>query len=249
MRALNLLRNSLHYRKEAFNEGLTRAGFKVSKERFDPEPGDLLLIWNRYGGFHETALMFERAGAHVLVVENGYLGKDWRGQEWFSIARNHHAGAGEWSDRGSERWDSWGVELAPFRDGQETLILGQRGIGEPGVRSPEAWAELVRHRIGGRIRPHPGVSPAKSLAEDLANVGKVVTWHSGAALHALMLGVPVWHDYPQWIGATAGRPLAEWSCEPNTDEAARLSMFRRLAWSIWTLDEVRTGEPIATNTA
>jgi hypothetical protein len=138
-----------------------------------------------------------------------------------------------------------GVELAPFRrDGDETVIFAQRGIGEPACRSPQMWAESVRGRIGGRIRQHPGTSDAAvPLADDLARARQCVTWNSGAALQALMLGVPVWSAGP-WIGAAAARPLADWGGEPKHDDAARLEVFRRLAWGMWTLDEIRTGGPI-----
>lgn len=247
-RALNLLRAALHYRRSAFDEGLRAAGFDTVGALDRPRHGDLLLIWNRYGGFAEIADRFEAAGATVLIAENGYLGKGWRGGEWFSLARGHHAGAGAWPVGGPERWDGWGVDLAPFRaGGDETVIFGQRGIGEPGVRSPDRWAEAVRGRIGGRIRPHPGTGPeGVPLAVDLARARECVTWHSGAALLALLMGVPVWYAFPQWIGAGAARSLAEYGrAEPRRDEAARLAMFRRLAWSMWTLDEIRTGEPIA----
>lgn len=244
-RALNLLRASVHYRRECFDQGLQAAGFKLVPALADPRPGDLLVIWNRYGGFHEQAQIFERAGAGVLVVENGLLGKNWRGGEWFSLSLGHCAGAGEFKPAGPERWDGWGVPLAPWRTGgRETVIFGQRGIGESGVASPPVWAEGVQRRIGGRIRPHPGQGPAKALAVDLADARDVVTWHSAAALQALLLGVAVWFDCPTWIGAGAARPLAEWPGQPKRDDGSRLEMFRRLAWCCWTLDEIKTGEPI-----
>lgn len=245
-RALNLLRLSLYYRRTCFDAGLKAAGFNVVQTLHDPKPGDVLLIWNRYAGFNELAAYFERSRAKVLVTENGHLGKDWKGGEWFSLALGHHAGAGQWADGGPARWDSWGVELKPWQDGPRThLILGQRGIGEPGIASPDHWAETVQRRIGGRIRKHPGVEKESvSLADDLAGTGNLVTWNSGAALKALMLGVAVWYDFPQWIGAEAARPLSEWGAEPKRDDAARLSMFQRMAWAMWTLNEIRTGEPI-----
>lgn len=245
-RALNLLRHSLHYRREAFNQGLQAAGFKVVPALPDPRPGDLLIGWNRYGGTHETAQAFERAGAGVLIVENGHLGKGWRGGEWFAMSLDHCGGAGSFAPGGHERWDSWSIELAPWRTGgRETVICAQRGIGEPGIASPPGWAESVQRRIGGRIRPHPGIGGVARLEDDLANAREVVTWHSAAGLHALAMGIPVWFDCPSWIGAGAARPLAQWPGKPLCDDEARLAMFRRLAWAMWTLDEVRTGEPIA----
>ena len=39
-----------------------------------PKPGDLVVVWNRYGNYEAEALRFEAAGAAVIVMENGYLG-------------------------------------------------------------------------------------------------------------------------------------------------------------------------------
>lgn len=245
MRALCQLPDGPNYRKDAFLSGLAAAGLKVVRELNNPVPGDVVLLWNRGGWRDNDARRFEAAGATVLVAENGYLGKIWRDQKWFALARGHHAGAGTWPDGGPQRWDGWGVGMEPWRDGgTDVVVLEQRGIGEPGIASPDAWAEKVQRRIGGRIRRHPGASiPAVSLRDDLASARCVVTWHSGAALQALLFGVPVFYDFPQWIGAGAARPLAEFMHGPRCDDAARLAMFQRLAWAQWTDEEVRNGDP------
>ena len=132
MRALNLLRESLHYRKEAFSAGLGALGFQVVPALRDPLPGDVLLIWNRYGRFDDEARRFEAAGATVLVTENGHLGKAWQGGDWYSLAIGHHLGAGRWAVGGPERWAAIGTECAPWRDpgpwANEILVLAQRGI-------------------------------------------------------------------------------------------------------------------------
>lgn len=239
-RFLNLLRPSLHYRREQFEEGARRAGFDVVEQIGKPEPGDVLLIWNRYAGPDEMARGFEARGATVIVAENGYLGKDWQGEKWFALSVGHHAGAGRWPHLGPDRWDSWGVELQPWRDGPETVIFGQRGFGEEGVRAPELWAEGAQRRFGGRIRQHPGTGDATPLEQDLARSGRCVTWNSGAALKALIFGVPVFYEHDAWIGAPACRHVAGWKDEAR-DDAARLAMFRRLAWAMWTAEEVASG--------
>lgn len=245
-RALNLLRAALHYRREAFDAGLQAAGFDLVQRNDRPEPGDVLLIWNRYGGGDETAQHFERHGATVLVAENCPLGNDLHGGS-YTLARRQVAltGGDFFGNHGPERWDSWGINLQPWRTQGHTLILGQRGIGNSDTRSPDQWAERIKARFGGHIRPHPGTGPAKPLADDLKEAGRVITWSSAAAIQALAAGVPVWHAHPGFVGAGAARQLADWGREPNTSDTARLAMFRRLAWCIWTLDEIKTGEPIA----
>lgn len=245
-RALCLLPEGPNYRRGDFLAGLAGAGLEVVDQLARPEPADVLLVWNRTGWRNEEARRFEAAGARVLVAENGYLGKTWLGRKWFALALDHHAGAGRWPAGGPERWDSWGVELQPWRTGgRETLILAQRGIGEPGIASPYGWAEGVQAVIGGRVRPHPGGGvPAVPLEMDLQAAAAVVTWHSAGALQALLHGVPVWYAFPQWVGAGAARPLAEFKQQPRRDDEARLAMFRRLAWTMWDSDEVSTGAAI-----
>jgi hypothetical protein len=220
---------------------LAQAGYAVVPSLPEPSPDDVLLVWNRYGLFDAEAKRFEAAGAKVLVTENGWLGKGWNGGEWFTLCQGHHAGAGSWPVGSADRWDSWGVELKPWRDGVDTLVLGQRGIGEHGIRCPEGWGERMASRLNAKFRPHPGARKV-TLEPDLLNAQKVVTWNSGAALKALMFGVPVWYAFPQWIGAEAasrvGEPLVK-------DDAKRLAMFRRLAHSMFQLDEIASGEPFA----
>ena len=67
--------------------------------------------------------------------------------------------------------------------------------------------------------------------DDLARCGRVVTWGSGAAIKALLWGIPVVSEMPDWIGE-----------QNNTDEG-RLAMLRRLAWAQWTMDEISEGVP------
>lgn len=230
-----------NYQRSAFITGLRAAGYTVEARISNPQPGDVLLIWNRRSNDDLEAKRFEKAGARVLVTENGYLGKHWQGKKWFSLAIGHHAGAGIWPDLGPSRWASIGEELHEWRaPGHETIILAQRGIGESGIASPRGWAQAVQAKMGGRIRAHPGINePVVPLAEDLRDALAVVTWHSAAAIQALMLGVPVQYAFPQWIMAPAAAPLDE-SVIRYPD---RLPAFERLAWAMWHADEIRSGEP------
>ena len=248
MRALNLIRHGLVYRREVFTRGLQAVGFTVVDEPFDPRPEDLLCCWQRYGQVDHLAMRFEQAGARVIVCENGLWGKHWNQDNWISMGLNHIAGPGYFRVGGPERWDSLGITLRPLRAaGTELVILGQRGIGEPGIASPYQWAETMQQRIGGRIRKHPGNEPpAVTLEDDLKDAYAVATWASNAALRALALGVPVWYGFDRWIGREASTPLAlagERKWRPRSDDR-RLAMFRKIIWANWTLAEIGSGQAV-----
>lgn len=152
-------------------------------------------------------------------------------------------------DNGVEnfRWDSLNVELAPWRKGgRDILILAQRGIGEADVRSPPGWTQGARNIIRARsqrpvrVREHPGERGARiSLEDDLAGVWAAVTWGSGAALRAIVAGIPVFHAFPQWIGAPAASPWESDLERPFLGD--RLPMLRRLALAQWRLAEIESG--------
>jgi hypothetical protein len=219
-------------RKAAFTRGLQRLGYTViDGTATKPGPRDVLVTWNRIGEGHHIASAFESRGLPVVVAENAAWGNGFAGGPWYSLALNYHNTAGRFPVGGPERWDALGVELAPWRDGEEVVLLPQRGIGPPAVAMPVSWTDRVRRETGGRVRAHPGMGACTPLEADLARCRLAVTWGSGAAVKALLMGVRVRSDMPGWIGA-----------QDNTD-AGRLAMFRRLAWAQWTLDEIASGEP------
>jgi len=234
LRAWLNLRYSVPERRNIYATGLKRLGYRVVEgATLDPRPGDILVTWNRIGIGESSAKLFERRGQPVLVSENAPWGNDLAGKRWYSLARNRHNTAGMFPVGENDRWDSLGVELRPWRPSGETVILPQRGIGAAPTSMPIRWAGKIKQVHAGRVRPHPGMRPAVPLEEDLAHCGHVVTWGSGAAIKALMMGIPVTSYMPKWIGE-----------QDNTDEG-RLAMFRRLAWAQFQLHEFESGEAFA----
>lgn len=197
-----------------------------------PGERDILVTWNRIREGETAARAFESRGRPVLVTENATWGNEFAGERWYTLARGFHNTAGCFPVGGPERWDRLGVQLAPARTDGEIVLLPQRGIGPPGVAMPASWPEIALRRHGGRLRPHPGTRKAIPLVDDLAQCGRVVTWGSGAAVQALLMGIPVISEMPGWIAE-----------QDNTD-AGRLQMLRELAWAQWTLLEIASGEPI-----
>lgn len=224
------LRLTLPERVEIFRQGLERLGYAVElgvPQR--PRDGDLFVSWNRIGAAHHAARMFEFHGLPVLVTENAAWGNEFAGYRWYSLARSFHNMAGKFPVGDASRWDDLGVDLASWRTAGETVVLPQRGIGPPEVAMPRGWPGTQC----GRIRPHPGRFPGVPLEQDLAKAGKVITWGSGAAIKALIWGIPVESHMPAWIG------------EQDNEDVGRLAMFRRLAWAQWRHSEIASGEVFA----
>lgn len=243
------LRESNAYAPDAFREGLTRLGYRVTINSASCGPDDVLVVWNRRRGEEHMIRAYEARGARVLVIENGYLGTDENGGKLFAIAHEHHSGAGRWPEGDGSRWDALGIEIAPWRDdGDHILVLGQRSIGEEGVAMPEGWVERTVARLNKatarpvRVRPHPGVARTDPY-DDLRGAWAAVTYSSGAGLKALVAGYPVFCEFNDWIAADA--------CSGDLDdiedtwEGDRLPVFQRMAWAQWSRAEIASGEALA----
>lgn len=258
MRAWNLTRPEIHYRHDAFSAGLRAVGFDVQKgQPTDVKPGDLVLSWNRYQPNHDICTRVEAAGGIALICENGYLGPNgvsphsMNPRQWFALARHAHNDSSVVPMGEPERFDALGVRLAPWRaTGDHILLCPGRPFGMPGRIQPADWAQNVRQRLEKitkrpiRVRPHPGNSkPAKPLADDLAGAHCVVIWSSSAGVHALVAGISVICEAPNWICKTAaGNELIHVE-HPWMDDDARLAALQRMAWGQFSIDEIATGEP------
>ena len=244
MRTACLIRHEPAYRRDAFVAGLKAVGCDLGQH-----PPDLVVCWNRYGDSDRIGKDCERRGGTVLVAENGPLGREFRGGHYYTICRSRHNTVGTFPEGGPKRWSAWNVPMQPWRrDGKHILVLPARGIGTPPVVQPLEWldqtlawlARATRRPV--KVRQHPGEkTPSRPLEEDLRNAWCCLTWGSGAALKALLAGVPVFYGYPGWIGRSAAWPIGCDLEEPFLGD--RLPMFQQLAWSMWEVGEIATGEP------
>ncbi|HYH39912.1 MAG TPA: hypothetical protein VD860_16950 [Azospirillum sp.] len=247
--AYSFLREQPHYRSDAFHAGLRACGFTVKQRQYPAPvgPGDIVLVWNRYGQGEIYAKAGERAGATVLIAENGYLGADAAGVQLYALAVGQHNGAGRWLPGDRDRMLRQMGAFQPWRDdGRHILVLPSRGVGPAGVGQPSVWTDGVvadlRRRTDRpvRVRLHPGTTtPPTTLEQDLEGAWAVVTWGSGAAIKALALGVPVFFEMPQWIGAAAALPLSADLEAPFLGD--RVPMFERLSGAQASLDEISSG--------
>jgi hypothetical protein len=248
--AVCLIRTNVHYRHDAFMRGLVAAGYRVeTKSLKNITRDDVLVIWNRGAQFQYEAKRHEAAGSRIIVAENGYTDAvDEQGHQWFSLALDHHNGCGRWSVGDTPRFPLMKQTVKPWReDGSFILVLPQRGIGAPGVAMPPRWPREIEKRlkaVTGRpihVRPHPGLkSMAPAFAPALDGCHAVVTWASGAAIKAIILGVPAFHELRGWIGGPAARYGIDDLERPFLGD--RGPMLERLAWSQWSVAEIASGE-------
>lgn len=256
LKAYCLIRPQPHYRRDAFVDGLARAGYdvRVDPPRGEQGPGDVLVIWNRYGQFEQAANAHERAGGLVLVAENGYLGRDPNGVQMYALACHGHNGSGWWPEGDGSRFAALGLEPKRWREGGEYYyIRGQRGIGTKAMASPPQWHRNLGERLKreGRsveVVDHPGV-PANDPAETvriqtaLERARACLIWSSALGVRALVEGVPVFYSAPHWICEGAAKRGAAELDNPLRDDEARLRALERMAWAQWSIAELSTGEP------
>lgn len=253
-RAYSLIRPGPAYRAQAFVEGLRKAGYEVlQRAPGRASPGDIVVTWNRYGSWDAIASSFEAQGGRAVVAENGYIDPERYGRRWwYALALHGHNGQGKWPE-GYGRWDAVApqlhAEVKPWRaDGGHVLVCPNRPFGRPGFIIPAYWAEKTAAALRkitkrpARIRPHPGNDkPAVPLERDLEGCWAVVVWASSAGVAALLAGIPVICMGPAWIlKGAAGRSLEEVDNPPMPE---RLPHLERMAWAMWNVDEIASGEP------
>lgn len=238
--AYNLIRPQPHYRREAFTAGLKAAGFEVRENTCGTAcPGDVLLIWNRYGHLEQTADRFEAQGGRVLVAENSYLGMNRGDRRLYALAWHAHNGRGQWFPGGPERFASLGINLQTMRPdqpaaGEFVLVAPNRPFGMAGGVMPADWADRVAQRLRSQgervmVRNHPGnTEAAVPLERDLDGASRVEIWSSSVGVSALVSGIPVVCHAPWWI-------CKDWEL------IGRQAALERLAWAQWTVEEISDG--------
>jgi hypothetical protein len=230
---------------------LAKNGYKLVQSGQPESSRDLLITWNLYGGYESMAAAWERRGGTVLVCENGYIGKDKNGQQYYAISAHGHNGSG-WFPPCSGRFAKLGIELQPWRTaGDFVLVCGQRGIGSKTMASPAGWHDKAAKRIQQlcekqvRIRPHPGKDPPKTPVEDdLQGAWACAIWSSSSGIKALVNGIPVAFDAPFWIAEDCAVKI-DGIAHPIVDDGKRLLAMEKVASAQWSIAEIEAGLPFA----
>jgi hypothetical protein len=249
-----LIREYPCYRRDAFVNGLTKAGFKIDSRYPEnkPQHGNVLVCWNKYGDFEHVANKFKANGGTVMIAENGYLGFDKDGVQNYALALEGHNGSGRWATGDGSRFAKLNIELQAWRkEGEHIAIRGQRGIGDRIMASPVGWAEHMQRELYGKtkrrvlLKPHPGNGAVTDLSHEsyLQKAHALVIWSSAVGVKALVMGIPVFYCAPHWICELAAAQGIEKLETPIMNDTGRLAALEKMAWAQWSVAELSTGEP------
>jgi hypothetical protein len=248
-----MIRPEPHYRRAAFDDGLKRAGYKLTPIPRPESRDDLLVMWNRHQGANEQqALAWEAAGGTVLVIENGYLQRV--DKSMYAISVGQHNGAGWFPVGDEDRFSKLGFEMKPWRKGgTEIVVRAQRGIGSKLMASPGRWAETTanalraRTKLQVRIAPHPGDKGKQEVdARNLVHAHALVIWSSAMGVRALTEGIPVFQCAPHWVCAGCATTLYGFPNVTNHNDEARRDALHKMSHGQWSPEEIATGRIFAT---
>lgn len=225
-----------------FRAGLARAGFTLTDDAGRPEPGDVMIVYNRRSLWASaTRRAWLKRGATVIVIDNGFV---------YPTGTLYLSFRGGPSIERPGRWAALGIELQPWREaGEHILVLPQRGMGLSDVVMPLDWAASASNRLRALSHRPILVRPPQARREalDFAGAWAVATWGSSAAIKAIIAGVPAFYELDGWAGAPAARYGLEDPERPFLGD--RLPMLRHIASRQWTLAEIESGEPFTASRA
>jgi len=245
------------HKREAILEGIDALGYRVVAHPASLKngPDSLIVTWNLHGDPIDVDRV-RRSGGTAIVVENPYVREDVEGNEYLAMGKNGHNGSGITPTGTEDRLKRLGVtcQFAPWRtDGKHILVVGQRGIGSPSMRSPPQWGEHVTKKLQVLskreviFRPHPGLITAKDLPplqQQMDEAYCIVMWASNCATTALLQGIPVFYCAPSCVLQKACEKGYVKIEDARRDDQARLDAFWDLSYAQWTLDEIRSGEAL-----
>lgn len=203
--------------------------------------------------------LHQKCGRPVVVIDSGYVKRD----QYFSVGLNGLNGRADFKNDKSptDRLTELGADLAPWRaDGGHVLVCGQIPW-DASVQDTDhiEWCRQTVSRIRERtarkviFRPHPkcaaqveyGVNAdaisCAPLAMDLEGAHCVVTFSSNTGVDAALAGIPVFaDDFGSMAWPIANKSFA-WIDAPI--RPAREQWARNLAYTQWTLEEMKEGKP------
>lgn len=242
----------------AMAEGAAAQGWEVEvREQGEPEGlGDVGVIWGitsfrfQADTRWRTPLIraYQAQSKPVIVLERGWV----RREEYHAVGLGWIGGRADYRNENSpkDRWEALGVDLQPSQArGGVDLVCCQVPHDTSCQHVPhEQWVEAKVRELQAAgaqvvVRPHPKARhiarevwtvevSTLSLDEDLARARAVHTFNSTVGVDAMISGAPVFAD-------DAGSMVNE-----RRTRGGRRQWANDIAYSQWTLEEMRDGLPL-----
>ncbi|MGB0361254.1 MAG: hypothetical protein ACPGEF_07600 [Endozoicomonas sp.] len=218
-----------------------------------------------------TEIHKEELGKALIVMEVGFVERS----NYYSVGFNKHIGWGDYKNRNmpDDRWKllrDKGVVMHPWRNnGEHILVCAQipndTSIQYSMVKNHSRWCyevvASIRQHTGRPIifRYHPlslvkgklpfvlpegcTVSSNKNIKEDFKNCWAVSTFNSTSGVDAVLAGIPV------FIGCDGSMVDQIANHDVSNIEQPELPCRKQwandIAYTQWTLDEIRDGLPLS----
>lgn len=250
---------------EAFYEGIE--GEKELVKNWDYKPSKIAVVFGVYKSKVPKSFprgeIFQRQRSKnldVIVLETGYINRGDGGKHHYAAGFNGLNGRADFRNQEmpDDRAKKLGVELKPWRTGKHILLCGQVPWDASVENSDhKTWLVAAVERIKSYsqrpivYRPHPMARQAipmvpgtqlsvQSLRDDFMQAHCVVTYNSNTAVEAAIEGIPVFaHDMGSMCWPIANKSLI---CVDVPNKPDRSQWLNDLAYTQWTLDEMRSGE-------
>lgn len=202
----------------------------------------------------------------AVYVDMGYFGRKaggrFAGFHKLAVNSRHPTAYFQNVRHSAERFESFGVELAPWREARPGAPILIAGMGPKGSRAEgygtQGWEREVlpsiraatRRPIWYRAKPNwdqardlPGaisVNRGAELIDQLQGAHALVAHHSNAAVEAVCAGIPVF--VKEGVAVAMGESdfrLIETPRMPSDEE--RRQWLADIAWTQWSIEEMAEG--------
>lgn len=251
---------------EAFAQGLKRHAATVS---YNDLQGDVAVLWSqlwagRMKPNQDIYRHYRDNGRSVVIIDVGTIR---RNQTWRIALDNNAYLAGHGHD--SARRYMLGMDMQPWSDQGQNIVIGmQRPDSNQwyGMPDTNTWLDDIVSRLRMYtqrpivIRSHPrspltqhphntvlqlpkpipGTYDDFDFPQCLHDAWAVVNWNSTPGILSVLRGIPAFVGPSSLAAPVANMDLAfiEAPCRPDREQWAN-----DLAWTEWTVDEIRRGEP------
>lgn len=242
--------------QKALSQALTKLGkaHNLSYNSMTRHKGDIACWGWRVGN------KYREEGRNVLVMERGYIGDRFKYTSLGWNGLNGHADFPEYPDDNLKRFHEHGGVLKPWRTGGDYILILGQVPGDASLQGKDLipwYEEKAReakeiYDIPVYFRPHPDCA-RKGIVQEVSGTIRstgdlqsaldgalfTIAYNSNSCLDSVLNGTPCF---------AGDKGTMAWElCSHDLKEIIRPSrekIVSKIAWTQWTIEEIRSGEPV-----